>query len=503
MDRATFARLAAEHTAIPVTRVLARDLDLETPLTAFWKLQRGPWNFLLESVEGGERWARYTAMGTEPWAVATVRGDRLTVQERDGSVHERRTDAPLDDVLALLDLGGVYRPPEGLRFGGGLVGAVSYDAVRGMEKIPDRHGPDDHSPDLCFLCTRLMLVWDNLTHEATLVFLARTPSGVDAGAIFREAQEALDEAQARLEGPLPAWPRAEIPGAALDLESAPKWESSMSDDQFAERVVQAKELIQAGDVIQVVLSRRFEQPDGGLHPFLVYGALRQLNPSPYMFYLHLGDTCLVGASPEVLVRKTGDRIETRPIAGTRPRGEDGAQDAILEKELRADPKECAEHLMLVDLARNDLGRVARVGSVELETWMDVERFSHVMHLVSHVAGSLEPGRSCGDVIRAVFPAGTLSGAPKVRAMEVIESMETGRRGYYGGAVGMVGIDGDLDLCITIRTLVARRGRFEVQAGAGIVWDSDPWTEAQETRSKAMGVLRAIEEARIRFRGEGS
>ena len=492
MRRSAFRRLAATHTLIPVTReVLA---DLETPVSAFWKLRRGQWSFLLESVEGGERWARYTTMGTEPRAVFAVRAGALEVTHADGRVERIATEDPLGAVTDRFADERVFRDPALPRFIGGLVGAIPYDAVRGMERLPAVHPPLEGVPDLVFMETGLVLVWDNLKHRAMLVYLARVPRPELGDDAWDEAQSALDVAEARLRGPLPTLPVA----PSTDREDLGEATTSASDAAFAAAVERAREFIAAGDIIQVVLSRRFSVPQDDLHPFLVYRALRQLNPSPYMFYVEMGDTTLVGASPEVLVRCSAGVVETRPIAGTRPRGRTAAEDAALGEELLADPKERAEHVMLVDLGRNDIGRVAKIGSVEIADLMIIERYSHVMHLVSHVRGALRADATIADVLRAAFPAGTLSGAPKVRAMELVEELEGSRRGYYGGAVGMIGAGGDVDLCITIRTLVAHAGRFDIQAGAGIVYDSVPALEAEETRSKARAVLRAIELARVRF-----
>ncbi|MGM0577545.1 MAG: anthranilate synthase component I family protein [Myxococcota bacterium] len=491
IGRSAFRRLAATHTLIPVTREVFS--DLETPVSAFWKLRRGRWSFLLESVEGGERWARYTSMGTEPRAVYTARGRTVSIRRADGSTETLEVDDALGWVASRFEGERLYRDPELPRFYGGLVGAVPYDAVRHVERLPDRHEPLEGVPDLVFMETGLVLVWDNLKHRAVLVYLARVPTPDAAEEAWGEAVAALDEAEARLSGALPDLPTAPREPAG---EAAP----TISDAAFARSVEQARDFIAAGDVIQVVLSRQFTQPAGDLHPFLVYRALRQLNPSPYMFFLEVGDSTLVGSSPEVLVRMTDRLVETRPIAGTRPRGDTPEEDEALAESLQDDPKERAEHVMLVDLGRNDVGRVAEIGTVEVDDYMTIERYSHVMHLVSHVRGRARPDVDAADVVRATFPAGTLSGAPKVRAMEIIEELEPSRRGFYGGAVGMIGAGGDLDLCITIRTLIARAGAFEVQAGAGIVYDSDPASEAEETRSKARGVLRAIEQARELFGG---
>jgi anthranilate synthase component 1 len=387
------------------------------------------------------------------------------------------------------------------RFFGGLVGAIAYDAVRAFEAVPDRHGQDrSEHPDLVFLETGVVLVWDNVKHRAMLIDVVAVAPDADDAALenaWDSANRALDEAEERLRGPLPALP------ANGDPEPGEVY-TAIDDRTFAQMVERAKTYIAAGDIIQVVLSRRFLQARRGLHPFSVYRALRALNPSPYMFYLELGDRVLVGASPELLVRRTparGERparVEVRPIAGTRPRGADPTEDAALATELLADPKEIAEHVMLVDLGRNDVGRIATVGSVRVDARMVVERYSHVMHLVSHVSGEPRADTSPCDVFAATFPAGTLSGAPKIRAMEIIDELESSRRGFYGGAVGTVALDGSLDLAIAIRTLVADDATFAVQAGAGVVQDSVPESEAAETRAKAMAVLKAMDIARKTF-----
>jgi len=487
---AAFRRLAVSHDLIPVSRAVFS--DLETPVAAFWKLRRGAWSFLLESVEGGENWARYTMMGTEPRAIYRARGERLTI-ERPGQGDEViATPDPLGVVAARFVDSRPYVDPALPRFVGGLVGALAHDAVRWIERLPDRHAdPEDTAPELVFIETRLVLVWDNLKHHAVLVYLAQVDGPDDADAAWADAHAALDAAEERLAGPLPPLPSS--PSAAPVPASV-----SMDDAAYGRVVDEARRFIVAGDIIQVVLSRRFDQAAGGLHPFLVYRALRGVNPSPYMFYLELGDTTLVGASPEVLVRHTDGLVEVRPIAGTRPRGATPEEDAALAEELLADPKERAEHVMLVDLGRNDVGRVAEIGTVAIPEQMVIERYSHVMHLVSHVTGQVRPGLGPAEIIRATFPAGTLSGAPKIRAMEIIDALEGSRRGFYGGAVGTIGVDGNLDLCIAIRTLVASGETFSVQAGAGLVYDSEPQREADETRNKARAVLRAIDQARQLF-----
>lgn len=498
-DRGAFEKLAQHYTLIPVMREVLVDLD--TPVSAFWKLRRGAYAFLLESVEGGEKWARYTFMGTEPRAVYTARGGEVTRRDLDTNEAETwNTEDPFAFITARQSAEKFHQTPELPRFVGGLVGTLSYDAVRWMERLPVINPVPSDPPDLCMLETRLTLVWDNLKHQAVLVYLARVGPDEDPGAAYDAAIEAIDRAVARLDGPMPPMPSV----APRDPGTIPNEPSeSCSDAEFIDQVHRAKQYIESGDVIQVVISRRFTQPAAGLHPYLVYRALRGVNPSPYMFYLELGGTHVVGASPEALVRLADGIVETRPIAGTRRRGTTEAEDLALEEELKADPKELAEHVMLVDLARNDVGRVAEIGTVEVNERFVIERYSHVMHLVSHVQGKCRPELGPADVVAATFPAGTLSGAPKVRAMEIIEELEPMRRGIYGGAIGVVGAEGNVDLCIAIRTLVARNERFSVQAGAGIVYDSVPASEAEETRSKARGMLKAIDKARELFGSEVS
>ncbi len=511
----TFVRLAREHALVPVVRTVIA--DLETPVAAFWKLRRGQASFLLESVEGGEKYARYTFIGSEPERVLTAHGARLRteVPGRPELTSEVEVAGPHGGLGAVLDRYRGLSVAPGIdgdgamvplpRFFGGLVGAVSYDAVRLVEPtVPDRHrGPDaaEQTPDLVFLETRQVLVWDNLKHRAMLVHLARIADPDHAATQWLEVEAALDEAERRLAQSLPPLPSS--PDAAPS-----EVYSAIDDKTFATMVERAREYIAAGDIIQVVLSRRFLQARRGLHPFLVYRALRALNPSPFMFYLELGERTLVGASPELLVRRTEATrsVEVRPIAGTRPRGATAEEDARLMEDLRNDPKEIAEHVMLLDLGRNDIGRIAEPGSVAVDEVMVFERYSHVTHLVSHVRGTLRPEVGPAETLAATFPAGTLSGAPKIRAMQIIDQLETSRRGFYGGAVGTIGVDGNMDLAIAIRTLIADDSTFAVQAGAGIVWDSIGQSEADESRNKANAVLQAIDQARrvfVRTHREGA
>jgi anthranilate synthase component 1 len=484
-DLETFRQLAKRGNLIPVARQILA--DMETPVSAFRKIDSGNYAFLLESVEGGEKWGRYSFLGSNPSLVFRAKGPRLEVLRGGGSEVLAGLHDPLTGLMHLL---GKYRPvsvPGLPRFTGGMVGYLSYDVVRHIERLPDLAKDDLELPDALFLLTDTLLIFDNVTHRITVLSNAvvqeETPAGVERA--YREALQKIDAIIAALRRPMGA------PVGRPAREGSLQMESTFTREGFCEAVARTKAYVEAGDIIQAVLSQRLTVRTDA-DPFDVYRALRVVNPSPYMYYLRLGDLKVVGSSPEILVRLEGDRIDLRPIAGTRPRGATEEEDRRLEEELRADPKERAEHIMLVDLGRNDVGRVARVGSVDVTELMVVERYSHVMHLVSHVRGTLEPGRNAFDVLRACFPAGTVSGAPKVRAMEIIEELEPARRGPYAGAVGYVSFSGNLDTCITIRTVVFTRGMATVQVGAGIVADSEPEREYQETMNKARGVLRAIE-----------
>ena len=463
-------------------------LDGDTGISAFARLHRGPYGFLLESLEGGERWARYTFMGTEPRAVYRYRGrtcERWTARE--GWTEDARDVDPLTHIGAL-----VRRPPPadtpGLpRFSGGAVGYIGYDVVRSLEHLPEPPPDDRDLPDAVMMVADTILVLDNLLQRATII---HTPALCGDGTVSAQARAAgearIEEWMARLRQPsglAPLPPPHE--GPAIPAVS-PYPASRFQDD-----VRRIQEFIAAGDTFQTVLSRRQDLP--APDPFTTYRYLRALNPAPYLFFLHLDDLHVVGSSPEVLVRVEDGEVTVRPIAGTRRRGVSPAEDSALEAELRSDPKERAEHLMLVDLGRNDVGRVARFGSVQVRQLMAVERYSHVMHLVSEVRGTLRDGLDALSALAACFPAGTVTGAPKVRAMEIIDRLEPVRRGPYAGAVGYVGWGArTLDTAIAIRTCVMRGGRAWVQAGAGVVADSDPASEYEETEAKARAVVRALE-----------
>ncbi len=396
-----------------------------------------------------------------------------------------------DPLIELKRFVARYAPVElpGLpRFFGGAVGYLGYDMVRFVEQLPALKPADIGTWDCCFLITENLLIFDNMRQKIKVVSNVHLGDFDDPARAYDRAVATIDGLIARLRGERPALPAMARQAGAGELQS------NFSREGFEGAVNRCKEYVRAGDVIQVVLSQRFSG-ELDVDPFDIYRALRVVNPSPYMFYLQFGDTRVIGASPEVLVRKEGRRVEVRPIAGTRPRGATPEEDLRLEAELLADPKERAEHIMLVDLGRNDLGRVCATGSVQVDELMVVERYSHVMHIVSNVSGELLPGRDAFDVFRAAFPAGTLSGAPKIRAMEIIEELEPCRREIYGGAVGYISFTGNMDLAIAIRTMVAHAGRVHLQAGAGIVADSDPAAEYQETVNKAMGVKLALQMAR--------
>jgi anthranilate synthase component I len=472
---------------VPVTREVV--LDGDTPVTAFAKLHRGQWGFLLESLEGGERWARYTFLATEPREVFRYRGRECARWTAGDGWRVVETDlAPLEHLGRTMRRHPPVVVPGLPRFTGGAVGFWGYDVVRTIESLPDAPPDDRELPDALVMVAHTLLVLDNLFNRATVIASVEVPPSAGADRLRR----LYDEAEARIERWLE---RLASPGTMrpLTIEAdppLPRTSSPYPDERFQQDVRRIKEYIAAGDTFQTVLSRRIDAaaPD----PFLSYRYLRALNPAPYLYYLHCDDIHVIGSSPEILVRVEDGEVTLRPIAGTRPRGADAAQDAALADELAADPKERAEHLMLVDLGRNDVGRVAEFGSVRLTTFMTIERYSHVMHLVSEVRGRLRSELDAVAALVACFPAGTVSGAPKVRAMQIIDELEPVRRGPYAGAVGYVGWGArTLDTAIAIRTCVIRGDRAWVQAGAGIVADSDPAGEWRETEAKARAVLLAL------------
>ncbi|MBI2874389.1 MAG: anthranilate synthase component I [Firmicutes bacterium] len=478
--KSEFLELARTHNLVPVYREIAGDLD--TPISVFRKLCGEETAFLLESVEGGEQVARYSFIGARPFLSFTGKGGRGTVI-LDGC-HKDVEGNPLTALRG--EIAG-FQPallPGLPRFFGGAVGYFSYDMVRFFEELPDSQRDDLGLPDCQVICTELVVIFDHARSSILVVANAR-PDGDPEGA-YRRACLLIDDAVARIEGPVASPPPAAEPPSHPSAPPA----GNIPPGCFEEMVARAKEYIAAGDIFQVVLSQRFEVPLT-VPGFEVYRVLRRLNPSPYMYYLRLGGLEIVGSSPEVLVRAEEGQVITRPLAGTRRRGLTPEEDAALEAELLGNEKERAEHIMLVDLGRNDIGRVAAYGSVAPTALLEVERYSHVMHIVSEVEGILAPGRTAYDAFEACFPAGTVSGAPKVRAMEIIDELEPTRRGPYAGAVGYFSFSGNMDMAITIRTIVITGGKAYVQAGAGIVADSDPRAENEECRNKAGAMLRAL------------
>lgn len=477
-DRDTYRQLAREFNLIPVYRTLTADLD--TPISLYKKMGfTGP-SFLLESVEGGRNVSRFSFIGGDPFAVfqAGEGVSRLTGYQ--GGVIAGNPLAALKTVLARFS---VPRTPGAERFAGGAVGCLSYDLVRYLERLPECTTDDLGLPDLQFMFPGLLLVYDHLFHRLTLAALA--PVGENPGEDYDRLAARLEECASRLARPL-------VPEGELPATRAVRLSASLSRAEYVARVERAKEYIRAGDILQVVPSVRFSAPLSG-DTFAVYRRLRSLNPSPYLYYLDFDDLKVIGSSPEMLVRVIDGTVTTRPIAGTRPRGRDAAEDRRLAAELLADEKERAEHLMLLDLGRNDIGRVAETGTVVVDQFMAVESYSHVMHLVSSVSGRLAPGRDAFDALAAVFPAGTVSGAPKVKAMAIIEELERSRRGIYAGAVGYFGFNGNMDTAIAIRTIVVKDGVAHVQAGGGIVADSDPQAEYREVEAKARALLNTLVE----------
>jgi anthranilate synthase component 1 len=476
---------------VPVFAELPADLD--TPLSAYLRLRPGPYSFLLESVEGGEVWARYSFLGTDPLMVLTAKDGKISLQRGAGRPQRLPDGDPLEALRRLLTEFKPVAVPGLPRFQGGAVGYLAYDMVRHMERLPRRAKDDLGLPDTVFMFSDTLLVFDNLRHRLLVIANAHIERR-DAAALDRAYDRAavrIGMTLAKLARPVRSAPALTLaaPGPLLAMGEE-GFTSTMDEPTYCEGVRRAKEYIAAGDAYQVVVARRLDTRLDA-DPFTVYRALRTINPSPYLFFLRLGKTTIVGSSPEVLVRVEGDRVEERPIAGTHPRGATEAEDRAIEQMMQTDPKERAEHVMLVDLGRNDVGRVAELGSVKVTEFMGTERYSHVMHLVSHVVGTLRRGADAFDVLRATFPAGTVSGAPKIRAMQIIDELEPTQRGPYAGAVGYVSYSGNLDSCITIRTIICHGRRASIQVGAGIVADSDPKTEWQETCSKARGLVLAL------------
>lgn len=473
----TFMKRGSKEGLTPLVATLLA--DMETPLSAYWKLAHDdPHSFLFESVTGGEALARYSMIGCRPKHIVSGHGRSLVI---DGVVRELEANQDLlAEAVRLIPPLGPEEAAGLPRLCGGAVGWIAYDYVRAIERLPEAAEDDLCLPDISFMILDQAVVFDHARNVIQIIVLAHpTPVG------YADARERIEQLIHRLKGPLPELP--ESPG------TTPVFSSNMPQAAYEEAVRKCVDYIIAGDAFQIVPSQR-QEAECTAHPVLIYRALRSLNPSPYMFLLRMDGTEVVGASPEILVALHGNTALVRPIAGTRPRGSSPEEDNELAADLLKDEKERAEHIMLVDLGRNDLGRVCEFGSVKVKDLMEIERYSHVMHIVSQVEGKLKPGVTQVDLIRATFPAGTLSGAPKVRAMEIIEELEPTRRGLYGGAVGFISSTGDMDLAIAIRSALITKGKCYVQAGAGVVFDSVPSKEHQECLNKAMAVVRAVVQA---------
>ena len=481
-----FARLAAQgYNRIPVAREVFSDLD--TPLSVYLKLADGPYTYLLESIEGGETWGRHSMIGLPCRKVYKLQGRTLRVEELGHTTEQREVADPLAEIERLRAQYKVPQLPDMPEFSGGLVGYFGFESIGYIEtKLEHWDRPDQLGiPDVLLMLSEEVAVFDNLKGRLYLIVHA-DPAQPQA---YARAQRRLDELAFRLRRSGPSYPEVLDPKSLQEAD----FQSSFSREEYCALVEKAKEYIRAGDIFQVVPSQRLSVPFRA-RPVDVYRALRALNPSPYMYFLDLGTTQIVGSSPEILVRLKRGKVVLRPIAGTRPRGKTREEDLALEAELLADPKERAEHLMLIDLGRNDVGRVSRTGSVKLTDSFVIERYSHVMHIVSQVEGDLRDGLSYMDVLKATFPAGTVSGAPKIRALEIIQELEPHKRNIYAGAIGYIGWWGDADTAIAIRTAVIQDGCLHVQAGGGIVYDSDPAAEWEETMNKGRALFRAVAQA---------
>ena len=493
-DRQKFTEDRATSKLIPICTEIVADLD--TPLTLFAKIaDEGEHVFLFESMEGGEKWGRYSFIGYDPLVTFSSFGDQVTVADARQGLENTSTSTadPLIALKAMIEGFGAAEYDELPKFCGGAVGFLGYDMVRFMENLPDDR-PAADLPDCSFMIPRIVLVHDSFKQTVTVVCWVQTDGDEESERLYDQTTEIISKVVAKVKLPVDS---ALFSESSKGVDKPHDFSSNMEKDQFEEMVETAKEYIRAGDIIQVVLSQRFHTKTE-LSPLVLYRALRHINPSPYLFYLQLGDLIQIGSSPEILVRKEEENIELRPIAGTRKRGKTVEEDLALEKELLADPKECAEHMMLVDLGRNDVGRVAKGGHVRVQDLLVIERYSHVMHIVSGVHGVIDDGFDQFDVMSACFPAGTVSGAPKIRAMEIIDELEPDKRGAYAGSVGYFGFSGNMDFCITIRTFVMKGKDLWIQAGAGIVADSDPEKEFEETVNKSLGLRRAVELAEKGF-----
>ncbi|MBL8853839.1 MAG: anthranilate synthase component I [Planctomycetaceae bacterium] len=479
-----FLGLAAQYDKIPVARTLLS--DGLTPVLALRKLGDCRYACLFESVVGGEKVGRYSFLGVDPHTVIRVFGNRIDVESHEGT-ESFESAQPLEFLRQQVTKHSVAPRPDLPPLTGGAIGYFGYDVVRYFERLPSTPADDRHLPDLAFGLFDQLVVFDHVYKTLSLIVLATPTAHASKEAAYDAAQKQLDALETRLLDR-----QAELTPRRAEFAAAPElpFVSNFTQSQFESAVRKCVEYIEAGDIFQVVISQRF-QAEVTCDPLELYRTLRVLNPSPFMFYLKLPEVTLIGSSPEIMCRVVDQEVTVRPLAGTRPRGKTPAQDLELEQELRSDPKECAEHVMLVDLGRNDVGRVAQVGSIKLPDIMIVERYSHVMHLSSTVVGRLRADCDSFDALGATLPAGTVSGAPKIRAMEIIDSLEPHKRGPYAGAVGYLDYRGNMDTCITLRTVVLQNGKAYVQAGAGIVADSNPTAEYQETVNKARGLMRAI------------
>jgi anthranilate synthase component 1 len=479
-----FSALTKKGNIIPLySEILA---DRETPVSALQKIGTGNCSFLLESMEGGEKWARFSFIGYEPALIFRSKGRTVEVL-KNGTVEQTiESNSPLDELKKIMNGYQIIELEDLPRFSGGAVGYASYDMVRFIEDLPSDTKDDLNLYDSIFLITETILIFDNLRNTIKIVcHVHLDEKEKNYKEVYQRAQRKIEDIISLLQRP-GSYELSEYYGSGpVDVTS------NIEEAHFKEIVKKAKDYIKAGDIIQVVLSQRFGTPLQG-DSFNIYRALRRVNPSPYMYFLAFDDLTIVGASPEVLVRVEGDHIELRPIAGTRPRGNNEEEDEMLKTDLLSDPKEIAEHVMLVDLGRNDVGRVSEIGSVTVPEFLVIEKYSHVMHIVSDVRGILKPGKDSFDVLKACFPAGTVSGAPKVRAMEIIEELETSQRGPYAGAVGYFSFSGNMDFCIVIRTILIRNNTVYFQVGAGIVADSQPENEFQETLNKGKAMLKALQ-----------
>ncbi len=482
-DYHDFCKQAAEYPLVPVYRRLTA--DSLTPVEAYRRIEKGEYSFLFESVVGGERIGRFSFLGTNPFAIIKASGNDVEVIEADGTQKLKRND-PLELLDEMLAKYRMAPHPDLPRFCAGAVGYAGYDVVRYVENLPNAPKDDRNIPDLLFGFYDQMVIFDHIQKTVAVVAMART-DGDDLKQSYEQAIAKVDALCDQLATNTHPIPPEDI---TLTADDPLEWTSNFQQDEYEAVVEKCKEYIKAGDIFQVVPSQRL-QIETDASDLAIYRALRVVNPSPFMFLVMTPDANLIGSSPEIMTRVENGKVTVRPLAGTRRRGENAEQDKQLEEELLADPKERAEHVMLIDLARNDVGRVAQYKSVELKDVMIVERYSHVMHITSNVTGQLKPGLTALDALRAALPAGTVSGAPKVRAMEIIDEFERTRRGPYAGAVGYIDFTGDMDTCIALRTMVKQGSKVYVQAGGGLVADSDPETEYRETLSKAQGLLKAI------------